>query len=75
MYLQSCTVADVEFQTDFTLVASADGQITAIVGFFDVEFRSVPHKRSFTTSPHDIPTHWKQAVFLLHVPISVVTGT
>ena len=69
-----CTVADVEFETEFTLVTSVDGQLTAIVGFFDVEFQSVPHKKSFTTSPHSIPTHWKQAVFLLQEPISVVTG-
>ena len=72
--LQSCTVADVEFQSEFTLLASVEGQVTAIIGYFDVEFWSVPHKKSFTTSPHNIPTHWKQAVFLLQDPISVVAG-
>jgi len=72
--LQSCTVADVEFQSEFSLVAKDEGQVTAIVGFFDVEFQSVPHKKSFSTSPHNIPTHWKQAVFLLQQPISVVAG-
>jgi len=74
MSLQFCTVADVEFQSDFTLVAKVDGHLTAIVGFFDVEFQSVPHKKSFTTSPYNIPTHWKQTVFLLQTPISVVAG-
>ena len=74
MSLQSCTVADVEFQSDFTLLATVDGQLTAVVGYFDVEFQSVPHKKSFTTSPHDIPTHWKQTVFLLQTPVSVVAG-
>lgn len=63
-----------QFQNEFALVANVDGQITAIVGFFDVEFQSVPHRKSFTTSPHNIPTHWKQAVFLLQDPISVIAG-
>jgi len=74
MSLQSCSVADVEFQSEFTLESNVDGQLTALVGFFDVEFQSVPHKKSFTTSPYNIPTHWKQTVFLLQTPISVVTG-
>jgi len=64
----------VEFQCEFTLVARVDGQLTAVVGYFDVEFQSVSHKKSFTTSPHDIPTHWKQTVFLLHTPVSVIAG-
>jgi len=74
MSLQSCTVADVEFHNEFTLSAKTDGQLTAVVGFFDVEFHSVPHKKSFTTSPYNIPTHWKQTVFLLHEPIALVAG-
>lgn len=74
MSLQSCTVADVEFQSEFTLVAKSDGQLTAVVGYFDVEFHSVPHKKSFTTSPYYIPTHWKQTVFLLREPIALVAG-
>jgi len=74
MSLQFCTVADVEFQSEFTLVANTDGQLTAVVGFFDVEFQSVPHRKSFTTSPYNSPTHWKQTVFLLQTPISVVAG-
>ena len=74
MNLQSCTVADLEFQSDFSLAAKVDGQLTAVVGFFDVEFLSVLHKKSFSTSPYNIPTHWKQTVFLLETPISVVAG-
>ena len=74
MNLQSCAVADVEFQSDFSLAAKVDGQLTAVVGFFDVEFLSVLHKKSFSTSPYNIPTHWKQTVFLLETPISVVAG-
>jgi len=74
MHLQSSTVADLEFQSDFSLVAKVDGLITAVVGFFDVEFRSVPCKKSFSTSPCNIPTHWKQTVFLLETPVSVVAG-
>lgn len=74
MNLQSCSVADLEFQSDFSLVAKVDGQLTALVGFFDVEFQSVLHKKSFSTSPCDIPTHWKQTVFLLETPISLAAG-
>lgn len=74
MDLQQCTVADVEFHSEFKLVAKTDGQLTAVVGYFDVAFQSLPHKKSFTTSPHNIPTHWKQTVFLLQSPIPVVAG-
>ena len=74
MSLQSCTLASLEFQSEFTLVVKRDGQVTAVAGFFDVEFQSVPHKKLFTTSPHSTPTHWKQTVFLLQSPIPVVAG-
>ena len=67
-------MADLEFQSDFTLVSKAEVQLTALVGFFDVEFQSVPHQVSFSTSPSNIPTHWKQTVFLLQNPVSVVAG-
>jgi hypothetical protein len=31
-------------------------------------------EESFTTGPHGIPTHWKQAVFLLKAPIEIQPG-
>ena len=74
MSLQFCTVADVEFHSDFTLMVKVDAQLTAVVGFFDVDFQSLLHQKSFTTSPYTTPTHWKQTVFLLQNPISVVAG-
>jgi protein arginine N-methyltransferase 3 len=62
-----------DFSSDFTLVASRDTQLTALVGYFDVFF-DLPHAVSFSTSPLSKPTHWKQTVFLIPDPIPVKKG-
>ena len=46
----------------------------ALVGYFDVVFDVEGYSLSFSTSPQDTPTHWKQTVFHFKDPIPVHTG-
>ena len=71
--LYTCSVNSVNFCADFRLDVTADGELTAFVGFFDVFF-DLPHAVSFSTGPHSEPTHWKQIVFFLEEPVLFKKG-
>jgi len=62
--LNTCSVSDTEFKSEFRLELTADCDITAIVGYFDTYF-DLPHPVVFSTGPAATPTHWKQTVFYL----------
>ncbi|XP_056014170.1 protein arginine N-methyltransferase 3-like isoform X2 [Ostrea edulis] len=71
----SCSTSDLQFSEDFTLTASGEGQINALVGYFDIFFhKGCTSKVMFSTGPQVTSTHWKQTVFLLKNPISVTKG-
>ena len=44
------------------------------MGYFDVGFHGVEYPFDLSTSPQDIPTHWKQTIFYFQDPITVNTG-
>jgi protein arginine N-methyltransferase 3 len=71
--LSTCSTDSLDFSSELKLEATADGSITAFVGYFDVFF-DLPQPVSFSTGPHAQPTHWKQTVFLLEEPINVKQG-
>ncbi|GAB6024098.1 putative protein art3 [Chamberlinius hualienensis] len=71
--LMTCTSADLDFLKPFQLVMQGDGPLTAIVAWFDTYF-DLPNKVSFSTSPHDPVTHWKQTVFYLRQPLPFSNG-
>ncbi|XP_075212327.1 arginine methyltransferase 3 [Lycorma delicatula] len=71
--LMTATVDSVNFVTEFKLNASRDGELTSIVGHFDVFF-DLKNSIFFSTGPSTTPTHWKQTVFFLKQPISVKQG-
>lgn len=71
--LSTCSTSSVDFSSELKLEATADGSITALVGYFDVFF-DLPQPVSFSTGPHAKSTHWKQTVFLLEEPITVKQG-
>ncbi|XP_013403420.1 protein arginine N-methyltransferase 3 isoform X2 [Lingula anatina] len=70
--IEKCTVKELDFSSPFSLEATSDGELTAIVGYFDIFFNSgCQNKVMFSTSPSDTATHWKQTVFLLQTPVNV----
>ncbi|KAI9289583.1 S-adenosyl-L-methionine-dependent methyltransferase [Umbelopsis sp. AD052] len=86
--LQTISIPQLDFVSKFKLTASKQGTIYALVGWFDTWFtrdgHDVPLDQEggkpgvdtfFTTGPHDEDTHWKQTIFVLDNPISVVQGT
>ncbi|XP_050391709.1 protein arginine N-methyltransferase 3 isoform X1 [Patella vulgata] len=70
-----CKISDLQFNTPFSLHVKRDGDITAIIGYFNIYFRKGLTKPiEFSTGPESTPTHWKQTVFLLPKPLPVVKG-
>ncbi|XP_029438422.1 protein arginine N-methyltransferase 3 isoform X3 [Rhinatrema bivittatum] len=71
----TAAVADLDFSSDFSLLITRNSVCTAIAGYFDVLFeRNCSSRVLFSTGPQCTKTHWKQTVFLLENPISVVAG-
>jgi len=66
-------VADTEFTSDFVLEISRDGDLTAVVGWFDTYFE-LENPVVFSTGPQSTPTHWKQTVFYLSEKLPIVKG-
>jgi len=70
--LMKVTIADLEFEAPFSLQILKDGKVSALVGYFDVDFEhNAEHPVTFSTSPSDTPTHWKQTVFFFKEAIPV----
>ncbi|XP_023237660.1 protein arginine N-methyltransferase 3-like [Centruroides sculpturatus] len=73
--MSTCCVEDCDFTTQFNLALTKDGQITAIIGYFDCYFDDrLTNKFQLSTSPFSELTHWKQTIFLLPSPISAQKG-
>lgn len=71
-------VEDLDFVSKFKLNLKYSDYMHALVGYFDIFF---PGKEvSFSTSPFDRETHWKQTVFYFHEKLwccadDVIEGT
>ena len=72
--LNTCTVADLSFETDFKLKSIQNDFCHAFVTYFECAFTSVHKPIIFSTSPHAQYTHWKQTIFYLREPITMCTG-
>lgn len=85
--LQTISIPQLDFVSQFKLTASKEGTIYALVGWFDTWFTRDGHDiplnqvggkpgvdTFFTTGPHGEDTHWKQTIFVLDKPIAVVQG-
>jgi len=72
--VETCQLSDLEFSSEFSLLVKSGSQLTAVVGYFDIDFLGMTNKVSFSTSPAVKPTHWKQTVFLLEKPVAVTEG-
>jgi len=72
--LRTCKVEDIKIDAKFTFEFNQDTEFCAIAGYFLVDFEGVNNKVTLYTSPHDPPTHWKQAVFFLPRHFTVKSG-
>lgn len=72
--INTCTVADTEFSSDFVLTITRDCSLTGLVGYFDTFFELEEAAVEFSTGPQAEPTHWKQTVFYLPEVVAVVAG-
>jgi len=70
--ITTCTLADTEFSSDFSLEINRTCDLTAIVGYFDTFFELEEQPVEFSTGPLATPTHWKQTVFYLPEVLPVV---
>lgn len=63
------------YKANFVFSVLKNGEISAVVGYFDVHFQHGLQKTvSFSTAPWHAQTHWKQTVFFLPKPIKVQKG-
>lgn len=60
--LYTCNTDIINFTSEFKLPIICDGFVTSLVGYFDTFFE-LPQTVSFSTGPHETPTHWKQTLF------------
>lgn len=69
----TCRLEDLQFSRQFSLTVKENGQVYAIVSYFDMFFdKGCNSKVEFSTGPAHPPTHWRQTVFLIEHPITVV---
>jgi len=71
--INTCTVSDTEFSSNFELCMSKDCELTGLLGYFDIFF-DLPVPVMFSTGPHVKATHWKQTVFFLPDKLPVQQG-
>ena len=65
---------DLNFMTKFELTFNQSDSLSALAGWFDVQFLKVPNTIKFTTSPFNQYTKWKQTIFYLENDIKVMKG-
>jgi protein arginine N-methyltransferase 1 len=70
--LYTIKVEDLTFANKFKLVINKDDTIDALVCWFDTEFSRMKNSITLSTSPYLGYTHWKQTIFYLSTPISML---
>lgn len=63
--LNTCRIKDLDFSSEFMLVAQRKDYVHALVFWFDVSFSACHIPMVLSTSPREKHTHWKQTVFYL----------
>jgi hypothetical protein len=68
-------VEQLDFVADFSLVASKDSTLDALVTYFDIGFiKDASKPITFTTGPTATETHWRQTVLILEEAIEIKKG-
>merc|ERR1711953_315952 len=72
--IQTCTKADIPFESDFMIQLKRNDYVQALVTFFNIEFTHCHKRVGFSTAPEAPYTHWKQTVFYLEEYLTCVKG-
>lgn len=74
--LNTVTVPELAFHRSFTLRATRDDRVHALLAWFDIAFPSDTPANvvTFSTGAHAAYTHWKQTVFYLDTVLDVKKG-
>jgi len=72
--IQTCTKADIPFDSPFQLTLKRNDYVQALVTFFNIEFSKCHKRVGFSTAPEAPYTHWKQTVFYLEECITCKKG-
>lgn len=72
--LYTVKVEDLAFQSDFSIQATRNDRIHALIVWFDIEFGKCDVPIKFSTGPHANYTHWKQTVFYLKDELDINRG-
>jgi len=67
-------VADLDFTSEYSLVAFKTDYLHAIVGWFETSFNHGSQKVVLSTSADRPNTHWKQAVFYIDDEVAIKKG-
>ena len=66
---------EINFSNSYELIFNKNDILSALVGWFDVEFSKTPNTIKYTTSPFNQYTKWKQTIFYLEKNINVNKGS
>ncbi|GIX63524.1 histone arginine methyltransferase PRMT1 [Babesia caballi] len=72
--LHTCALSDLDFASEFLLVAQRKDYVHALCFWFDVTFSACHKPLTLSTSPRAQYTHWKQTVFYLPDDLIVDCG-
>jgi protein arginine N-methyltransferase 1 len=72
--LETVTLKELEFASEFAVKIEVDGMIHGFVSWFDCDFSHGHKKITLSTSPYKKHTHWKQTVFYIDEPVRVGGG-
>jgi SAM-dependent methyltransferase len=73
--LMTVTDAELDFESEFELVASRDGDFEAFCVYFDTDFvGGLEHPVKLPTGPEHTTTHWVQTTFYVSAPAAVKAG-
>jgi protein arginine N-methyltransferase 1 len=73
-HINTVTVAELNFESNFELRAQHDGTVHALSVHFDTPFTAGHEHVTLNTSPEVAPTHWRQTVLYLYNPIKICKG-
>ena len=79
--MNNVKISELEFKTQFSLVANRTCSIDSLVTYFETDFlrpESLKEKNvqqhTLSTSPWSTATHWKQTVFFLEEEVRIEKG-